>query len=154
MVTFPARLWKYSAVSLATACAAILVSLFMVRHDVPTGLVPPVDANSFVEVRALDDGGALVSEAQGVVMSSKGLIASNLSQLVGASTVQITSRDGRTYRTTRVWRDEDKNLAVMKIENDSLPSIPTADIREISIGQSVFLVTDHAGGKKYSRNRS
>ena len=68
--------------------------------------------------------------------------------MVGASAIQITSRDGRTYRTTRVWRDEDKNLAVMKIDNDSLPSIPTADISEISIGQSVFLVTDRAGGKQ------
>ncbi len=120
----------------------------MVRHEAPAGLVPPVDANSFVEVRALDDRGTVVNEAQGVVVNSKGLIASNLSQLVGASTIQITSRDGKTYRTTRVWRDEERNLAVMKIENDSLPSIPAADIREISIGQTVFLVTDRARGKK------
>jgi tetratricopeptide (TPR) repeat protein len=147
LVVFPARQWRYSAVSLATACVAILISLLIMRHDTPAGLVPHVDANSFVNVRALDDGGAVVNEVQGVVVNSKGLVASNLSQLVGASAIQITSRDGRTYRTSRVWKDEDKNLAVMKIDNDSLPSIPTADISEISIGQSVFLVTDRAGGK-------
>ncbi len=124
------------------------------RHEAPDRLVPNVDANSFVNVQALDNGGAVVNEAQGVVVNSKGLVASNLSQLAGASAVQITSRDGRTYRTSRVWRDEDKNLAVMKIDNDSLPSVPMADISEISIGQRVFLVTDRAGGKKTSRNRS
>ncbi len=145
---FPARLWKYSAVSLATACVALLVSLFVVRHETPVGRVPHVDANSFVKVRALDAGGVVVNEAQGVVVGSRGLVASNLSQLVGASAIQITSRDGRTYRTTRVWRDEDKDLAVMKIDNDALPSLPSADIREISIGQSVFLVTDRARGKQ------
>ena len=148
LVVFPARQWRYAAVSLATACVAILVSLFIVRHDTPVGLVPHVDANSFVNVRALDDGGAVINEAQGVVVNPKGLVASNLSQLVGASAVQITSRDGRTYRTSRLWKDEDKNLAVMKIDNDSLPSIPAADISEITIGQRVFLVTDRAGGKK------
>ena len=35
LVVFPARQWRYSAVGLATACAAILVSLFMVRHEYP-----------------------------------------------------------------------------------------------------------------------
>jgi S1-C subfamily serine protease len=147
LAVFPARQWKYPAVGLASACAAILVSLFIVGHDTRVGLFPHVDVDAFVKVRALDDSGTVVSEAQGVVVNSKGLVASNLSQLAGASVVQITSRDGRTYRTSRVWRDEDKNLAVMKIENDRLPSVPTADISEISIGQSVFLVTDRAGGK-------
>ena len=36
----------------------------------------------------------------------------------------------------------------MKIDSESLPSLPTADISEISIGQRVFLVTDRARGKK------
>ncbi len=148
LLFFPERLWKYSTAGLATACAALLVSLLIVRHETPAGMVPHVDANSFVKVRALDDGGAVVNEVEGVVVGAKGLVASNLSQLVGASAIQITSRDGKVYRTTRVWKDEDKNLAVMKIDNESLPSIPTADISEISIGQSVFLVTDRAGGKK------
>jgi S1-C subfamily serine protease len=148
LVVFPARQWRYSAVGLATACVAILISLFVARHETLVGTVPHVDANSFVKVRALDDGGTVVNEAQGVVVGAKGFVASNLSQLVGARAIQITSRDGRTYRATRVWRDEDKNLAVMKIDNESLPSIPTADISEISIGQSVFLVTDRARGKQ------
>jgi superkiller protein 3 len=111
-------------------------------------MIPHVNANSFVKVRALDDGGTVVNEVQGVVVGPRGLVASNLSQLIGASAIQITSRDGRTYRTTRVWRDEEKNLAVMKIDNELLPAIPTADISEISIGQAVFLVADGVWGRK------
>ena len=148
LVLFPERLWRYSAVALATACVAILVGLFVARQETPFRMAPHVDANSFVKVRALDDGGTVVNEAQGVVVGSKGLVASNLSQLAGARAIQITSRDGKTYRTTRLWKDEGKNLAVMKIDDESLPSIPTADISEISIGQSVFLVADNARGRQ------
>lgn len=142
--TFPVRQWRYSTVSLATACIAILVSLFVLRPQTPVEVAPQIDANSFVNIRALSSTGKVVGEAQGVVVNSKGLIASNLYPLAGASALQITLKDGRTYQTKNVWRDGDKDLAVMKIENESLPSIPMAEIDRISIGQTVFVVTDPA----------
>jgi len=148
VVVFPAGRWRYPAVALAAACVAILVNLFVADQENRSAMVPRVDANSFVKVRALDTDGAVISEAQGVVLGPGGLIASDLSKLAGASVIQIASRNGRTYRTARLWRDDEKNLAVMKIDDESLPSIPTADISEISIGQGVFLVEDGAGGKK------
>ena len=142
VVVFPAVRWRYPAVALAAACVAILVNLFVANQENRFGMVPHVDANSFVKVHALDAGGAVVNEAQGVVLGRGGLIASDLSKLAGASAIRIASRNGKTYRTTRLWRDDEKNLAVMKIDDESLPSIPTADISEISIGQAVFLVGD------------
>ena len=62
--------------------------------------------------------------------------------MVGASIIKITLRDGRTRTIKKVWKDEDYNFAVMKIEDDELPEIPMADIRNIKIGQKVFVVPD------------
>ncbi len=148
LIVFPYIQWRYGAVALGAACIAVLLTLSAVRRENPSGMLPFVDANSFVKVRALDDAGALVKEAQGVTFGHKGLIACNLSRLVGASSIRIICRDGKTYRTTRVWKDEEKNLAVMKVDNESLPAMPTADISEISIGQGVFLVANGDGGRE------
>ena len=145
---FPATQWRYSTVSLVSACAAVLVTLFLIRPGAPVVLAPYVDANSFVNVKALSDEGKVLSEAQGVVLDSKGLVASNLYQLAGARTIQITLRDGRTFRTKHAWMDEDKNIAVMKVDDNALPAMPRADIARISVGERVFIIPGHGGTKK------
>ncbi len=147
-LAFPFRQWRYSVVGLASACMTSLFILFFLRTETHNVLVPHIDSNSFVNIRALSDSGKVLNEAQGVVINSKGLVASNLYQLAGASSIQVTLRDGRTYQTRNIWKDEDKNLAVMKINNESLPSIPIADIKQVNIGQSVFVVTDPTMAKK------
>lgn len=148
LLFFSTRQWRYAAVGLASACIAVLVSMHVMRPDSDFSHVPQINTNSFVNIKALSDDGKMLSEAQGVVVNSKGLIASNLEPLVGASYIQVTLKDGRTYQTKNIWKEEDKNLAVMKIDNESLPPIPTADINQISIGQNVFVVTDPSKAKK------
>ena len=148
LVVFPARQWRYGAVSLATAFAAVAVCLVVLRPYGSSVAAPQVDGRSFVNVSALDDNGRVVNEAEGVVVGTGGLVASNLYPLAGARALRITLKDGRTYRTTHLWRDEEKNLAVMKIGDDSLPSIPMGDIGRISIGQTVFLVPDRRQADK------
>ncbi len=145
---FPFRQWRYSAVGLASACITSLFILFFLRTETHNVLVPHIDSNSFVNIRALSDSGKVLNEAQGVIFNSKGLVASNLYQLAGASSIQVILRDGRIYQTRNIWKDEDKNLAVMKINNESLPSIPIADIKQVNIGQSVFVVTNPAMAKE------
>lgn len=142
MIAFPVRQWRYSLVSLATACLALPIALFILTYKDHAQRGPRLDGNVFVSVRALDSSGTVVNETQGVVVNPRGLVASNLCQLRGARIVRVTLRDGRTYQTQYVWKDEDKNLAVMKIENESLTAIPLADIGRITVGQSVFVVPD------------
>lgn len=148
LIAFPVRQWRYSAVSLASVCITSLFILFFFRTETHNTLAPHINLNSFVNIRALNDSGKVLNEAQGVIINSKGLVASNLYQLAGASSIQVTLRDGRTYQTRNIWKDEDKNLAVMKINNESLPSMPIADIKQVNVGQSVFVVTDPAMAKK------
>jgi S1-C subfamily serine protease len=143
-LTFPIRQWKYPAVSFASAFVAILIVIFVMRSENPALVIPQVDAKSFVDIKAVSDDGKVLNETQGVILDSHGLIASNLYRLVGASILQIALRDGRTYQTRNIWKDDDKNLAVMRIDDVVLKPIPTADVRQIRIGESVFIVANPA----------
>ncbi len=142
---FPITQWRYSAVGLGSACAAILFILFFLKPEAHVVATPHINADSLVNISALSDRGKVLSEAQGVVIDSKGLVASNLYQLAGASAIQITLRNGRIFKTKHLWMDEDKNIAVMKVDDNSLPAIPKADIARISVGERVFIIPGHNG---------
>ena len=96
VIDFPAKQWRYVAAGLAGACLAVLVGLVHTRPDASFPAGPTVDRNAFVRVAALDESGTVVNEAQGVVVSGKGLVASNLHNLQGARVVEIRLKDGRT----------------------------------------------------------
>lgn len=142
ILTFPLTQWRYSLVGLASAAIAILITFAALKPEKQIVVRPNVDLNSFVNVSAISANGKIMSDAQGVVVNSKGLIASNLSPLVKASAVQITLKDGTKYQTKNVWMDENRNLAVMKIDNERLPSIPVTDISGVNVGEKVFLIDD------------
>lgn len=141
---FPFRQWRYAAVSLASISAAIFITLTILKPEKQAAIYPTIDPNSFVNIRAIAENGKPLNEVQGVVVNANGLVASNLSPLVKASAVQITLRDGTQYQTKNIWMDENRNIAVMKIDNAGTGFKPasTEDIRNVSIGQSVFLVDD------------
>lgn len=140
----PFRQWRYAVVSLASIAATIIITFAILKPERQTSVHPAIDPNSFVNIRALADDGKTISETQGVVVNANGLIASNLSPLAKATTVQVRLRDGTMYETKNLWMDENRNLAVMKIDNAGagLKPAPTEDIKQVSIGQTVFLVGD------------
>lgn len=148
LFVFTPQQWRFSALGLAAAWMVFLISTVVMRHgDLPPG-APLLNPDSFVKVQALSDSGAILREQQGVVVGANGLIASNLTPLAGASKLRITLRDGRTFQSGSIWKDEDKNLAVMKIDNNDLKAIPTADIEQISVGQRIFAVADPSKSRK------
>lgn len=142
LFTFSPQQWRFSTIGLATAWMVFLVSIFVMRQgNMPPG-APRLNPDSFVKVQALSDSGAILREQQGVVVGSNGLIAANLTPLAGASKLQVTLRDGRTFQSGSIWKDEDKNLAVMRIDSKDLKAIPTADIDQINVGTRIFTVAD------------
>lgn len=169
----PFRQWRYALVSVAAAAIAIFITLsikstekeifkipepkdkmlLLGKHEHP-GVekgyigIPTLNPDSFVRLQAISNEGKVLSEAQGVVIDSKGLVASNLYPLVGANLTQITLKDGRTYRVKNIWKDEEKNLALMKIEGESFPALQIADMRQIYIGQKVLIIPHPFESKK------
>lgn len=166
--TFPVRQWRYATVSVIAASIAVFITLSirssekeffrtpkpdftmlnLRKHEKGFIKMPKLDPNSFVQVRAISSDGKVLTETQGVIIDSQGLIASNLYPLVGANLMQITLKDGSNYQIRNLWKDEEKNIALMKIERKSLPAFPIADLRQIHIGQKVLIVADPSELKK------
>lgn len=142
--TFNPSQWRYAALGLATAWVVYLAVIPAVRQILPRETMASVPRDAFATVQAVSDTGAVLQEEQGVILDSNGLIASGLKPLVGASKIQVTLRNGTTYQSDTIWKDENRNLAVMKIDAQHLKSIPPADIKEITAGKKIFAVTDPA----------
>ncbi|MCX5816564.1 MAG: tetratricopeptide repeat protein [Proteobacteria bacterium] len=151
-IAFPFRQWRYVTVSIVSICAVLLFSsvndinlMGMIRFLTPksemAGL-PELNLNAFVNVKALDNNGIMIKDTQGVIIDSQGTVAANLSPLAGATSVQVTLRDGKSYQIKSIWKDDGKNIALMKIGGESLPSFKVADLKQVNIGERVFIITD------------
>lgn len=146
LVTFPFRQWRYVMVSAVSICLTLAInstSLLPPNSEI-TGLpgLPGLNLDTFVNVKALDNNGIMIKDTQGVIIDSQGTVAANLSPLAGATSVQVTLRDGKSYQIKSIWKDDGKNLALMKIEGESLPAFKIADLKQVNIGERVFIITD------------
>ena len=141
LLTFPITEWRYTAVGLVSAAIGVLVCLLVMGPENRQVLQPQLNPDAFVSITALGDDGKVLHESQGVVMAAKGYIASTLNSLSGATTVRVTRHDGKPCQIEKLWADENRNLAVMKLDSESLPAIPASDSKQL-VGKSVFIVTD------------
>lgn len=141
--------WKMVAVGIASACVAIFATVNVIKNAMDVQVQPTINPNSFVNIKAIGEDGRTLNDFQGVIVNRRGLIASNLAPMAKASSVRITLKDGTTYNTNTVWPDENRDLAVMKINHEDLPSIPAEKIEEVSVGETVFLTdtSDNNRGK-------
>ena len=140
---FTVNPWRFSAIGLATAWVIFIASSFVLRQAGHEAGFPQLNRDAFVKIQALNEAGSILSEQQGVVVGSDGLIASSLSHLAGASKLRITLKDGNTRDISQIWKDENKNLAVLKTDANALTSIPLGEITEI-VGKKIYAVTDFA----------
>ncbi len=141
LLTWPVTEWRYSAAGLVGATFSALICFAIMRPEHRGGSPPQVNPAAFVHIAALGDDGKVLQEAQGVVVGAKGYIASNLHSLSGATTVRVTQRDGTPCRVDKIWADENRDLAVMKLDTEALPFIPASPLRQL-VGKSIFHVAD------------
>ncbi|MCX5808214.1 MAG: tetratricopeptide repeat protein [Proteobacteria bacterium] len=150
--TFPFRQWRYVMVSAVSICAVLLFSsvndinlmgtIRFLSPKIETTGLPELNLNTFVNIKALDNNGIMIKDTQGVIIDSQGTVAANLSPLAGAASVQVTLRDGKSYQIKSIWKDDGKNIALMKIGGESLPAFKVADLKQVNIGERVFIITD------------
>ena len=147
--TFEKQQWRFSTISLAAAWVIFFMGTLVFRHDNRQMEAPKLSLDAFVKISALSNTGKVLHEQQGAIVSSDGYIEGKLQPMVGASTIKVTLRDGRTREIQKIWKDEDINLAVMKIDDKDLPDIPVADIESINIGQKIFALPDSGNDRGF-----
>jgi len=74
------------------------------------------------------------SLGSGVLISEQGYILTNNHVIAGAIEIQVLLADGRTAQASIVGTDVDTDLAVLRIEDDSLPTIIIGDSNGLRVG--------------------
>ena len=81
----------------------------------------------------------------GVVMTQDGYILTNNHVVDGASSVTVTLADKREFKAKVIGTDPKSDIAVLKIDATSLPSITVADSSKVQVGDYALAVGDPFG---------
>lgn len=80
------------------------------------------------------------SLGSGVLIGKEGYMLTNAHVIKDADEILITLRDGRYAIASVVGIDEDTDLAVLKIQLDTLPELPVGDSVAIKVGDVVLAI--------------
>lgn len=81
-----------------------------------------------------------VGTGSGVIINSDGYIVTNNHVIDNASDIEVTLNDNRTYKATVVGTDPSTDLALVRIDENNLPSLPFVNSDEVRIGEWVLAV--------------
>ncbi len=76
----------------------------------------------------------------GVIINSDGYIVTNNHVVESADEIQVTLHDNRTYSATIIGTDPTTDLALIKINETDLNSIPMVNSDEIEVGEWVLAI--------------
>ncbi|MEU1178048.1 trypsin-like peptidase domain-containing protein [Streptomyces sp. NPDC005820] len=99
---------------------------------------------SVVEINATLSNGS--STGSGVIITSDGEIVTNNHVISGASSIKVTTSDGKSYTAKVVGTDSKKDLALIKLENASgLKAATLGDSDGIQVGDEVVAIGSPEG---------
>ncbi|HWQ91473.1 MAG TPA: DegQ family serine endoprotease, partial [Clostridia bacterium] len=81
----------------------------------------------------------------GVIVTKDGYILTNNHVVDGADEVRVGLQDGRELTARVVGRDPKTDIAVIKVEGESLPTVPMADSDQVEVGDVVLAVGNPFG---------
>jgi serine protease DegQ len=85
------------------------------------------------------------SLGSGVIVSEQGLILTNEHVIASADEIEVALADGRKLAAKVVGTDPDTDLAVLKVEADSLPAIAFAANEALHVGDVVLAIGNPFG---------
>ena len=89
--------------------------------------------NRFLEVSNQGMGSGFIVRSDGYIATSKHVVS-------GASSIQVHLNNGDTYPATIVGEDQVTDLAVLKIEENDLPTAIFADSDKLNVGDWVLAI--------------
>ncbi|CAM5541854.1 S1C family serine protease [Streptomyces canus] len=99
---------------------------------------------SIVEINATSNAGE--STGSGVIITSDGEIITNNHVISGATSVKVSTSDGKTYTAKVVGTDSKKDLALIKLENASGLTVATLGNSDgVQVGDQVVAIGSPEG---------
>jgi len=87
----------------------------------------------------------LEGQGSGVIIDGKGLILTNNHVIDGATRVQVSLKDGRTFVGEVVGSDEATDIAVIRVDARDLPAAELGDSESLRVGQFVLAIGNALG---------
>ncbi|MEM0941140.1 MAG: Do family serine endopeptidase [Bacteroidota bacterium] len=84
--------------------------------------------------------GQSMGAGSGVIVSPDGYIVTNNHVVENASSIKVVLNDNRSYQAKVIGTDESTDLAVIKVDQNNLPSINYGDSESINIGEWVLAI--------------
>lgn len=81
-----------------------------------------------------------VGQGSGVIISPEGYIVTNNHVVADADDLEVTLHDNRTYKATVIGADPSTDLALIRIKEKGLPSLPFVNSDEVKVGEWVLTV--------------
>jgi serine protease Do len=107
---------------------------------VPNGF-PGFGGDDAPEIRPMPQAGL----GSGVIISQDGYIATNNHVVDGARDVTVTLTDAREFTAKVIGRDEQTDIAVIKVDAKDLPAVTFADTSTIEVGDRVLAIGNPFG---------
>ncbi|NOX75978.1 MAG: PDZ domain-containing protein [Gammaproteobacteria bacterium] len=81
----------------------------------------------------------------GVIVSDKGYVITNNHVIAGADGIEVALRDGRSASAQLVGTDPETDVAVLKIDLDSLPTITFSGTKKLRVGDVALAIGNPFG---------
>lgn len=81
-----------------------------------------------------------IGTGSGVIITEDGYIVTNNHVVEGASEIEVTMENNRTYKAKLVGADPVTDVALLKIEETGLPVIPYGDSDSLKLGEWVLAI--------------
>ncbi|MBR3356736.1 MAG: trypsin-like peptidase domain-containing protein [Solobacterium sp.] len=92
-------------------------------------------------------GGTYTAQAagSGVILSADGYIITNNHVVENANDIQVTTYDGKTYKAVLIGTDAKADIAVIKVEADSLIPAVIGDSSKVQAGDTAIVIGNPLG---------
>ena len=125
--------YKYQPVNTKPPAGYFLPENFVETSKIVTDAVVNVIVKSSYSYEPASGG-------SGVIISRDGFIITNNHVIDGGGNIEVTLSNKRSYRATLVGTDPTTDLALLKINESSLPTIRYADSDDVEVGEWVLAV--------------
>lgn len=82
------------------------------------------------------------SAGSGVIIRSNGYVLTNYHVVANRDEIRVRLHDGRSTKAELIGSDPETDLAVLKIALESLPTLTSADMKKLHVGDIVLAIGD------------
>ncbi len=102
-------------------------------------------SNAVVVIYAYDDAGELSKQGSGVVINDKGYVVTNYHLLEDCERLEILHNEEIVPYVDIIGIDVEKDILILKIEDQKFPAIEIGNSKSLNIGQRVYAIGNPLG---------